>query len=949
MKMIRDFLNALKEVALEYLKSRIFPVTVIMIVLAAVLLHRLFVLQIREGGEYSRNYTVKTEKTLTVDSVRGNIYDCNGKVLATNKVAYTLVYGNDTSLPDTAASLRMSENQLKNRILNQTLDILRKNGDRIDATLHISYKDGKYSYDVSGQPLLNFLKDVYAVTSADDLTKKQKNATAAETVAYLRDLFEIDNSYDDARAMEILTCRFSLWLNRFQQYVPVGIAHNISADSRAAITEKKDELLGMDIQTESSRVYNDAEYFAHIIGYVGKASQDEIDTLNAEDTGITYNSDDVVGKTGIEKVYETRLHGQDGEQVLNVDNLGKVIDVIRDTPASSGDDVYLTIDSDLQKYCYDMLEKELSNILVSKILNLDFNMADDDDKNIPITDVYAALFGNHLISLEAMGEESASARAKTIYQNYISTRDETLSTLQAELTDAPSPLNTLPAQYQDYSEYICEMLRDSGLYDTTKADHESREFKNYTEGRSSLQDFLRYLIEIQAIDTSSIQEKGKYYDSDDDYALIRDYVLDDLKDDETFENRIIRNMIKAGTITGDDCIRLLYQQGSLKEDGDAEYESYIRGELSAYGFFISKIKSLDITPAMLNLTPCSGSVVVTDVSTGAVKALVSYPSYDNNYLTNSVDPDYYARLLADHTNPLYNRACLLRTAPGSTFKIVSTVAGVSEGVLGIDETITDLGVFDKVYTKPQCWIWRQAHTTHGTIDISRALDVSCNYFFYEVGYRLATRNGVYDDDAGLAALRKYASQFALTQKSGIELDEMDPHFSTNDAVTSAIGQGTNSFTPVQLSRYITTVANSGSCYKLTLLDHISDDEGNVVLQQDHKPTSTVTASSALWDKIHTGMRMVVTDDLFTDKLLNSIHVEVAGKTGTAQVSEDEPANALFLSYAPYENPEVSVTAVIPNGYSSGNAAELTGFIYAYMYDKEALADATFQEDSQVGD
>ena len=144
--------------------------------------------------------------------------------------------------------------------------------------------------------------------------------------------------------------------------------------------------------------------------------------------------------------------------------------------------------------------------------------------------------------------------------------------------------------------------------------------------------------------------------------------------------------------------------------------------------------------------------------------------------------------------------------------------------------------------------------------------------------------------------------------------------------------------------------NSGTCYNLSLMNRITDYEGNVVRTSNHTIANQVSIDNALWNQVHSGMRLVVTDDLSKNKLLNSINVQVAGKTGTAQEGEDRPAHALFISYAPYTAPEVSVTTVIPNGYSSANAADLTGFIYAYMYDKEALNDASFTEDNgEVGD
>lgn len=945
MRWFKDLFISLKEITLDYVKSRIFPVTLVIILLFVILINRLFTIQIEQGEQYSNTFEYKSEKTLTVNSIRGNIYDVNGKLLAYNKISYTLTFGNSTALPQEAKNMNISENKLKNRIIGNTLNILKQNGDDFDSNFRIDYKGGKYKFNVEGNVLKSFLKDVYAADSVDALKEEQLNSTADDVVTYLKQLFEIGKEYDEETAMKILVCRYNLWLNRFQQYVPVEIAHDISEKSRAAITENKDNLLGMDILVESSRVYNESKYYSHIIGYVGKASQDDIDTLNEQLGEKKYDSKDVVGKSGIEKVYETDLHGIDGEQTLYVDNLGKVIEVTKDTPSIAGNDVYLTIDTDLQKYCYDMLEKEIAAILVSKIYNVAYTSEDNPQKLIAITDVYAAFFENNMIRLSDMNKPGASELERNLYKTFITRQKTTLETVDGILTTNPAPLKDLSVEYRDYCEYICEMLSKQGIYNTGAVNQNTKEFIDYTNNQTSLQDFLRYLISVEAIDTTSIQEEEKYYDSDEIYNMLIDYIVDYLKDDEDFNNRVIKNMLREGSISGHDVINLLYDQEVLDKDNDAEYASFQSGAIDPYNFIISKLNSLEITPAMLALTPCSGAVVVTDVNTGEIRAMVSYPSYDNNYLTNYVDPDYYKSLLEDHTDPLYNRATMMRTAPGSTFKPISAITGVSEGVLGIDEYINDLGVFEDVYTKPKCWIYRDYHLTHGSIGIPTALDVSCNYFFFTVGYRLATRSGEYIDDEGLASLKKYGSMFGLTEKSGVEIEEIEPHFSNNDAVTSAIGQGTHAYAPVQLSRYVSTLANSGTCYNLSLMNRITDYEGNVVRTSNHTIASQVNIDESLWNTVHNGMRLVVTDDLQKNTLLNSINVEVAGKTGTAQEGEDRPAHALFISYAPYTAPEVSVTVVIPNGYSSGNAADLTGFIYAYLYDKEALNSATFSKDS----
>ena len=224
MRLLKDFLLSFKEIALDYLKSRVFPVTLILIVLFIALINRLFTLQIEQGEQFSESFEVKSEKTLTVNSIRGNIYDVNGNLLAYNNISYTLTFGNDTILPEEAKKKNLSDNKLKNMIIYNTINILENNGDKIDADFRIKYVNGKYSYKVEGQVLRNFLKDVYAADTVDDLTEEQSEATPEEVVKYLRKTFEIGDEYDDEMAMKILACRYNLWLNRFQQYVPVEIA-----------------------------------------------------------------------------------------------------------------------------------------------------------------------------------------------------------------------------------------------------------------------------------------------------------------------------------------------------------------------------------------------------------------------------------------------------------------------------------------------------------------------------------------------------------------------------------------------------------------------------------------------------------------------------------------------------------------------------------------------------
>ncbi len=934
--MIREILSSIKEIILDYIKHRLFPVTVVVIVIFSILIRRLFVLQIIEGQEHMDNFIYKSEKTLNIDSVRGNIYDRNGKLLAYNELSYSVIYGNDPNISNKAEELDMSENDLKNQILYKTINILESNGDEIYVDFPIELTDtGEYKFTVKDSQLKNFKKNVYSATNFDDLTDAQKNASAKDIIDFLRDeRFEVSDIYTEEETMEILSCRYKLWLNRYQQYVPVTIAYDVSEQSNAAITEYGDELLGMEVSVKSLRRYNDAVYFAHIIGYVGRISNEELAEYNKSlSDDEKYNGEEVVGKTGIEQYCESELRGKAGYETMYVDNLGKVIETIDSKSAEAGNDVYLTIDADLQKYCYDTLEKEIASIILANLAPVS-SVEEGENVKIPITDVYFGLFNNNYLSIDAMTRSDASNLEKDIYNRFDSRKSDTLSEIDKILTKDFTPLSALSNEYQDYMEYICEILSKNDVFNSSLIAVDDPEFIKYTNNETSLEHYLKYAISIEAIDISKLEAKSDYYDSDEIYVLLCDYVNNYLALDTEFDKLIVKNMIKSNEISGDNVVNLLYLQGVLNPDMDKELEEYNNGQYGPYEFMFKKISNLDITPAMLALDPCSGSIVVTDVRTGDVLAMVSYPSYDNNYMTNEVDAEYYNMLLEDKTTPLYNRACQQKLAPGSTYKVLSSVAGLSEGVIDQGSYVYCPGEFDKIDPAPKCWIYPSGH---GGLDVEAAIQRSCNVFFYQVGYSLAwTSDGYYSDSYGLSRLEKYAKMFGLGDLSGVELPEISPSISDNDVVRSAIGQGRNSYAPVQLSRYVSTVANSGTCYNLTLIDKVTDYEGNILVDNQAEVLNELSIAQSTWDSVHNGMRRVITLNTAGSELVNRVNVAVAGKSGTAQESETRPDHALFISYAPYDNPEVSVTCVLQNGYSSGNAIELAGFVYAYMYDPDKL-------------
>lgn len=945
--MFKEFFSLIKESIIEHVKHRLFVVTVLFLVLFGILIYRLFDLQIVNGEKYQESFTYKSVKTVAVKATRGNIYDCNGKLLAYNEASYTLSYISGTDLTEAAAAKETTSNELRNDIVYKTILILEQNGDKMSVSLPLKLTSKGFEFTVSGNTLNTFLMNVYGASSVDSLTEEQASSTADDIFKYMRgkDLFNISETYSDEAALKILAVRYEIWLNRYQQYMSVQLADGISEESYAAIKENSDELLGMEVSVESHRVYNDSVYFAQIIGYIGNISNEELEKYNETlDDSEKYSANDMVGKMGLESEFESYLRGKDGYQKMYVDNMGKVIEVIDSKDPVAGNDIYLTIDSDLQKYCYNALETEIASILLAHIKNVTTSTDKDD---IPITDVYFALFDNNVISIDNLAAKDASELEQSVNSYFQSAKQNTLSRLDDILNVSHTPLHDLTLQYQDYMEFICEQLSEMGIYNPSKIDKSDAAYVSYINNSISLCEYLKYAISQGAIDISGISTKSDYYDTDEIYNVLTEYILKEFENNTSFDKLVFKYMIISGELTGSQVINLLYDQGILNTATDTDYSDYKAGVMGSYDFICKKIKNLEITPAMLALDPCSGSIVVTNPNNGTVKAMTSYPSYDNNRLTNMIDADYYSKITTDKTTPMYSRATMQQTAPGSTFKMITAFASMNEGVIGVNDVIQTKGYFDKTETPAKCWIYPSAH---GTIGISKAIEESCNYFFYELGYRMATKDtGTYSDITGVERLQKYAGMFGFDSTSGIELPESKPQISDADSIRTAIGQGTNNFTATQLARYVTTLANSGTCYDLSLVSEIKDIDGNVVYKNEHKVQNQLDFPVEQWNVVRQGMRQVVSVHTSSSALINQINVAVAGKTGTAQQSEARPNHALFVSFAPYENPEVTVTSVIPFGYSSGNAVELSGLVYAYLYDPDVLENTTITGNNALSD
>lgn len=936
-------------------KSRLFPITLIFITLFVVIIYRLFVLQIVNGPEVATKNEAKYNKTREIKSTRGNIYDRNGKLLASNVLSYTIVMEDSTQIEN---------NQQRNEIIYKLIKIIESHNDELDCEFYIEQNDsGDLVFTVKGSALTRFLKNVYVYMLDDKskLTEEQMRAYMKSAYSYLIDgetnlsdeqmknlardtydflrqgtgnnythMFDIDDSYSVEDTLKIMSIRYALFIN-YPKYNQITIASNVSDMTVAAVEENRADLPGVEVEQQTQRVYEDALYMAHIIGYTGLINSDELEQAEAE--GLDYNSTDFIGKSGVEKEYEKELAGKKGSETVVVNNAGKVVTVTKRTEPVAGNDIYLTIDSDLQRNAYILLERKIAEILLQNIVpNMNYGSKGESaaDIKIPVYEVYYALINNNIIDINSFESDDATELEKSVYKKFLNEQDKIFDSYKNLLNSKSEVTNSKAGDMEEFLEYFYNTLVKDQVLLAKNIPSDDTVYNSYTNGNISLSQFLQYAINNNWIDLSKLGIGSDFYIADEIYQKLLSYTEKLLKKDTEFKKKIYRKLIFSYKLTGTEICLLLYDQGVL-EYNSSEINSLKNGR-SPYSFITDKIKSLDITPAMLALEPCSGSLVITDVKTGEVLALVTYPSYDNNLFANKIDYYYYTKLNNDKSLPLRNRPIMQRTAPGSTFKMVTSFAALEEGVVTPNEEIRDLGVFEKLTLAPKCHIYPGSH---GSVNISEALKVSCNYFFYEMGWRLGTTgSGEYDSSTGLSKIRKYATLFGLDKPSGIELDEALPQISDTDAVRSAIGQGSNDYTPAQLARYVTTLANHGKCFDLTLLDKIVDNDGNVILKNKAAVIHDLSGfKDSSWDSVLQGMKDVVNDPHGGSvyNIFKNFPVTVAGKTGTSQISKVHPNNALFVSFAPYENPKIAVVAVIPNGYTSHNTAELAKDIYSLYF------------------
>lgn len=657
-------------------------------IIGIILLVQLFNLQIVKGQEYRKQSNTRLTRETTIKAARGNICDRNGNKLVSTKMEF---------------NLELYKTKIDNKTLNQTIldmiNILDKNEDTYIDNLPIKVEP------------FDFIGSDETIQSWKKTNKMQEDLSAEECFYKLKQKYEIiQENVQDAR--KIMGVRYEISSKGYSSTKTVELAKNISRTSMLEISEQNSNFPGINIITVPTVAYNSGTLASHILGTVGKITQPELEEKT------NYDINDIIGKTGIQYVFEEYLRGKDGIKQIDMAVDGTVTDEYTEKEAVSGSDVILTIDANLQKVAEEALK--------------------DDIKKIA--------------------------------------------------------------------------------------------------------------------------------------------------------------------------------SGGFAEKSNAN----------------------------------AGAVVVMNIKSGEVLALASYPDYEPQLFVKGISTEKYNEYVNSTEKPLFNRAISGAYAPGSTFKMVTAIAGLETNKITPTEKINDIGVYPRGH-HPVCWYYTSFHSGHGYLNVSEAIKHSCNYFFYELGYRM-----------GIDTLSKYASYFGLGRKTGIELqgeavgdlatrekvEKQNKEWYLADTLSAAIGQSYNNFTPVQMAKYISMLVNGGNPIDVSIVKNIINIDGQEVSKQEinefvnkklnlqDEKVENLNMKKENIKAVLEGMRGVTSESGGTAySTFKNFEIEVGGKTGSAQTGNG--TNGWFVGFAPFDDPEIAVVVLVENGGHGGYTAEVAKKIIAEYFGMNA--------------
>ncbi len=345
----------------------------------------------------------------------------------------------------------------------------------------------------------------------------------------------------------------------------------------------------------------------------------------------------------------------------------------------------------------------------------------------------------------------------------------------------------------------------------------------------------------------------------------------------------------------------------------------------------------------------AGAVVVMNVNTGEVLAMASYPDYDPSDFVGGISVEAWNNYTNNGAKPLVNKAIQNSYSPGSTFKMITAIAGLETGAINLTTKINDTGIYTKYSDfQPKCWYYTDYHRGHGYLNVSGAIEKSCNYFFYETADRMGIDNIV-----------RFAKYFGLGSKTGIELRgetagalasketwaklHLNEPWTSGNVLQAAIGQGDNEFSPLQMARYISMLANGGKQIDVSIVKTIRNTDGseaskeeinqfvNKKLEIEEEDTEYIEINQTYLNSILEGMKSVTSDSGGTAYVrFKDFDISVGGKTGSAE-APNKQVHAWFVGFAPFENPEIAIVVMVENGGHGNYTAEVVRDIMAEYF------------------
>ncbi len=843
----------------RFLSNRITVLILFMFICFSILVATLYELQIEDGEYYARNLRETTVKTLDIEAERGEIFDKYGLDLAKNDSSFTITMD---------PQVQLSNEELLDVIYNVVL-LFERNEEQYIDELPIS-KTEPYTYTLNDNQILNWKTDMA-------FSSKYYDSDPQDTLIYLGKRFDILDEDENGKIVSkypekywrsILSIRVSHYTQRYRKYNSIDLAYNVKNETMTEIEEQPFLYKGVHSKVDVIRVYPEKEYVSHLLGYILKINKSEYETYSEQNEDYTTN--DFVGKDGLEKYFELDLKGKNGTQTVELNNVGKITNVLSIEEPVKGTDIYTTIDSTLTEKTYKILEKYLTNLIIANM-----ETVTSRDTKITAKDFYYSFAKSNNFMLEDIEKQPSTSHTKKIYNITIN----------------------------HFNEMIDEYNR--------------------------LSEKAKDILSLTEDDKEKLNTYSYYLDYDmDDQKNFSTMLSKSISNDEIQEKDLLLSMVELGIITLD----------------EQTIENIENNRFSSLTIIKEKLREGEITPQMTGLDPSSGAVIMVDVNSGDVISYVNYPSFDNNRLVNNFDNDYYYKISQlDPTTPLLNRTFIEGRAPGSTFKMLSGITALEESDMTPTTTIYDKTYFSKAGKPyPRCW----SSVSHGLVNIYKALEVSCNYYFFEALYRMGNSKDGNSEDS-INALNKYMTYFGLNDRTGVELTEIadfspegtsiisgpeykraamqrsypDATESTlawydGDTISTAIGQGFNNYTPANMVKYIATLANGGNRYQLHFLDNKKDSNGSVIEEFEPVVETVVPMSDETYEAITGGMRNVIVGTSGTGKTAyRNFPIEVAGKTGTAEENKARPDHSSFAAFAPYENPEVAIYVMLPFGNS----------------------------------